>query len=201
MRGGHNTKGKTEADGLRQISTHMLKEYGYFAGRSSGLITWTSGLAEIKSSVRVEVSKLDDGGYLRIRYTRTNYDTGELKEFDYKILLTTTPCQYGGRRYWFICPWHKNGKYCGRRVGTLYLDDDYFACRYCCNLTYTSRNAGPRDAGFVSIPDLEAQRAKVKRTHYAGRLTKQYKKMLKMEERFWASFIEGAKRLGIDPKI
>lgn len=201
MRGGHNSKNKTEADGLKQISTQILKKYGYFSGRPSGLITWTSGWAGVKNSVRVEVSKLDDGGYLRIYYTQTNYDTNEKKEFDYKIPLTTTPCRYGGKRYWFRCPWNKNGKYCGRRVGTLYIDGDYFACRHCYNLTYSSRNARPHDVGFVSMLDLEAQRERVKRTHYAGKPTKQYKKMLEMKERFYTSYTNLATKLGIDPKI
>lgn len=68
--------------------------------------------------------------------------TGEKTDLDYKIQLATTPCHFGGVRYWFICPLAKNGRYCGRRTGTLYLASGgkYFGCRDCYNLSYESRN-------------------------------------------------------------
>lgn len=46
--------------------------------------------------------------------------------------VTTTPCNFGGKRHWFVCP------SCKRRVGTLYrlpIQDALF-CRKCHNLTY-----------------------------------------------------------------
>lgn len=51
-----------------------------------------------------------------------------LFEFDY------TPCNYGGKRRWFLCP------ICKRRVGKLYTTrlDNRFACRKCHNLTFES---------------------------------------------------------------
>jgi hypothetical protein len=49
-----------------------------------------------------------------------------------KIGLTTSKCNYGGCRYWFICP------SCKRRVGVLYRKplNKLFLCRKCNNLTY-----------------------------------------------------------------
>lgn len=176
---------KTESDGLKKISTSFLKEHKYFTGHRGGTITWTSrGWSENKSSVGVEVSTLEN--YLRIHYTQTDRYTEEKKEFDYKIPLTTTSCNYGGKRYWFTCPWFKNGTYCGKRVGVLYKDGDYFACRYCYNLTYESRNmSGPYKSlgSIVSFPEIEKIRAEVKRTHYKGKLTRKYKRYLKAEEK------------------
>lgn len=56
------------------------------------------------------------------------------------ILLTPTPCHYGGLRYWFLC------SECERRVGKLYVPADgqslYWACRYCYELTYEQRRGG-----------------------------------------------------------
>lgn len=108
---------KTEADDLKKIETSFLKKHGYFCGWKSGTITWTNGWSENKSSVGIEVSVMDNENYFRIHYTQTDRDSGEKKDFDYRIPLTTTPCHFGGKRYWFICPWYKNGEYCGRRVG------------------------------------------------------------------------------------
>jgi hypothetical protein len=109
---------KSTADDTKKISTSFLKKHNYFCGWNSGTMTWTrSGMwGEHKSSVGIEVSTMHDDKYLRIHYTQTDRDTDEKKDFDYKIPLTTTPCRYGGVRYWFTCPWYKNGVYCGRRV-------------------------------------------------------------------------------------
>ena len=48
------------------------------------------------------------------------------------ILLASTECSYGGRRYWFLCP------SCDRRVGSLYkpLADALLECRTCKGLIY-----------------------------------------------------------------
>ena len=51
--------------------------------------------------------------------------------------LTSGFCNFGGYRWWFICPLVVNGNVCGRRVGALYLGgEEYFGCRHCYNLTY-----------------------------------------------------------------
>ena len=50
------------------------------------------------------------------------------------VRLERTPCNYGGSRPWFLCP------FCGRRVALLYLaDTGYFACRRCRKLAYRSQ--------------------------------------------------------------
>ncbi|MBU6427256.1 hypothetical protein KGQ27_03420 [Patescibacteria group bacterium] len=49
-----------------------------------------------------------------------------------KISTTTTPCHFGGTRFWFICPG------CSRRIGTLYKTpmNDELLCRKCHGLRY-----------------------------------------------------------------
>ena len=76
---------------------------------------------------------------LRLSYTVTN-SVDETRDVDYRIALDTTPCNFGGQRYWFICPLTVNGRDCGRRVGKIYLPPNgiYFGCRHCYNLTYRS---------------------------------------------------------------
>ena len=193
--GGWNSTGRTEADRIKKISAHFLKENGYFKGWWSGTITWTNGWSGTKSGVGIEISTMNEEKYLRIYYTQTDNDSGEKKDFDYKIPLITTPCNYGGKRYWFRCPMSRSGQYCGRRVSTLYKNGDYFACRHCHNLTYASRNASARYKGFVNILDLDEMEAKVKRTHYAGKPTRKYKQLLRMEEQLERSFIALANNL------
>ena len=56
-----------------------------------------------------------------------------------RINFVSTPCFYGGHRWWFRCPVSVRDNVCTRRVGVLYLGEgEYFGCRHCYNLTYSS---------------------------------------------------------------
>jgi hypothetical protein len=63
------------------------------------------------------------------------------------IDLDSTPCTYGGRRYWFRCA------RCYRRVGVLYAPGKYWRCRHCYNITYQSSNdSDPRVSRLLRDP-------------------------------------------------
>ncbi len=181
---------KQQADDVKNISINFLNKHDYFCGWRSGTITWTrSGMwGESKSSVSVSASVLqrDEDDYLKISYIQTDNHTEEKKSFDYKIPLVTTPCNYGGKRYWFICPWYKNGKYCGKRIGTIYKGGDYFACRHCYDLTYKSRNENRRNGYFALFNTLdladkiEELRDEITVPYYNGKPTRKYRKLLKL---------------------
>lgn len=55
------------------------------------------------------------------------------------FVLTSTPCHFGGERFWLICTAIRGGSRCGRRVGILYLVNDEYACRVCHDLAYMSQ--------------------------------------------------------------
>lgn len=77
---------------------------------------------------------------LRLAYTVTPSE-GDPTEYEYRIPLEYTPCNFGGVRPWFRCP--ADG--CGERVGTLHRPPGrgLFACRECYDLGYlTSRRSG-----------------------------------------------------------
>lgn len=176
---------KVEADCLKKIQIWWLKKQGYLNGWASGSIKWTQGFSDTEFSVEIEVSTNSNEPYLQIHCTKTELDGTKQKD-TYRILLTTTPCYFGGERYWFTCPWYTSGKYCGRRVGVLYFGGKYFACRHCCNLTYNSRNLSGfwKSAGkVVSIPELEQLENKVRCKYYAGKMTRRYRSYLKKEQR------------------
>lgn len=48
----------------------------------------------------------------------------------HKVKLTTTSLNYGGVRYWLVCP------VCGKRKGILYDVNSVMACRTCAKLYY-----------------------------------------------------------------
>lgn len=167
---------KLEADGLRKINVAFLNQQGYFSGGIFGTITWTSNYSGNKGSANIQVLTRDNEKYLHIRQTQTDEETEEKSDHECRVLLTTTSCNYGGERYWFICPtWD-----CGRRVGTLFLVESGIACRHCYNLTYVTRNEPRRYRKFISIPDLAKQEAKVKYLYYRNKPTRKYARYLQM---------------------
>lgn len=178
---------KEEADCLKQVNIPFLRKYGYFShGWNSGTIKW-SRFGENTGSASIQSYISEEEQYLKFSYTQTDRYSGKKTDFDYKIPLITTPCYFGGKRYWFRCSWYVNGVYCGRRVGVLYLSDKYFACRYCNNLTYNSRNLSGifKAAGqVISAPELDELKEKIKREYYAGKITKRYVRYLKKKRKF-----------------
>jgi len=130
---------RSTVEECKSITTKFLNDHHYFCGdvRWGGL-NWSCN-GEKTGSISFVVSTLEGDEYIRFQYTQTDRSTGEKTELDYKVRLTWTPCYFGGQRWWFICPLTINGRYCGRRVGVLYLGGGkYFGCRHCYNLTYES---------------------------------------------------------------
>jgi hypothetical protein len=169
---------KLIADKLKKVNVTFLKRESYFSGMygRSGKITWTNSLSGQQDNAHLKVSKIDNEMYLYV----SHYITGGGEKRERKILLTTSPCNYGGERYWFVCP----TPYCGKRTGTLYIVGEHIACRHCHNLTYDSRNEARRYRRFVSSPDLDEQLAKVGYAYYRNKPTKKYARYLQLLDRF-----------------
>ena len=108
--------------------------------RDGGSWIWSNAYTgEERARVGYELNTRSSFSFLRLFYTITRW-SGEKYDFDYHIKLQTTPCHFGGERWWFICPLVKNDQACNRRVGKLYLPPGgrYFGCRHCHDLTYRS---------------------------------------------------------------
>ena len=131
--------GRWTVEDCKTITTKFLNEHKYFNGGVRwGSMSWSRN-GQKTGSISFGVSIMGTGDYLRLCYTQTNEEKEEKTEFDYKVRLTWTPCHFGGRRWWFICPLIVDGKACSHRVGVLYLaNGKYFGCRHCHNLTYKS---------------------------------------------------------------
>ena len=118
----------------------------------TGAWTWTRQnylTGETKSSISFEVDTRGDPPYARLMYKIGG------NEINYKLPLETTPCTFGGVRWWFICPLAVNGHACGRRVGKLYLPPGatYFGCRHCHRLTYrSSQRSDKRVSAMLNNP-------------------------------------------------
>ena len=120
---------------------------------------------------------------IRIYFTQTDRETGEVKELDYKIRLESTPCNYWGFRYWFICP-------CGwDRCGTLFLQSNWiFASRKTLWITYEDQNQRRKWREFNNVYPMYHQAEELKKTikykFRSGKITRKYKRYLKLM-RYW----------------
>jgi len=112
---------------------------------------WTDpNTGEQVSSIRYEADTRDPHhAFLRLKYTVT--DTGE--KLDYKIRLERTRPNYGGWRWWFICP------YTGKRVTKLYLPygGRKFASRHAYGLPYACQSEAPHDRTMRKMWKLKSR--------------------------------------------
>jgi hypothetical protein len=94
----------------------------------------------------------------------------------YSIELVSTPCFFGGKRYWFKCP------SCKKRVGVLYKRFKYFSCRTCSHLVYQSQqrthtgSMGVFEKCFFT--DWDEMEEKIRVKHWRGKTTRRYQRLL-----------------------
>lgn len=197
---------KAKAEQSNGLSIFWFKKQGYLHkdySYRSGVITWTYGYSENKSSIGFAINRdnwgnADERAYVKLNYTRTNSWSGEKSVMDYKIELATTPCRYGGKRYWFVCPLSKNGRYCGRRVGVIYSIGKWFGCRHCGEIAYQAQFEGGRfRIGSVCEPDVDKAWKEIKRQYYNGEPTRRYKRYLRLREKMDNSWIRACMQVGI----
>jgi len=178
---------KAEADQLKKIDISWLKKKGFLSGSHPGIIKWT--VSGIKSSIGIDIETMGDYKHARLYYTQTD-EAGRKSDYDYDIELVTTSCNYGGERYWFICPLHRSGKgLCDRRVRVLYKGGSHFGCRHCYDLTYSSRNESslarhhPAFRRIVLDDKIEKLEGEIKTPYYAGRPTRKQRRLNNMYEK------------------
>ena len=100
---------------------------------------WTNGLGEEILSLVYWLESVSHED-LVLHLVERVWPDGRKTSFREAIPLTKTRPNFGGQRWWFICPLTVNGVACGRRVRKLYLPPggQYFGCRNCYDLTYES---------------------------------------------------------------
>lgn len=181
------------AEHSSRLSIFWLRQQGYLpsTGTEPGVITWSRAWSENKQIVgfTVTTGKANRVDQIRMQYVHNNQWSGGRQELDYRIALTTTPCNFGGERFWFVCPLMRLGQQCGRRVGVLYRVDKYFACRTCNQLAYSSQMQGGRvRSSSVTIPDLDNLVKQIHRYYYRGKPTRKYRRLMKMSQQIEREF-------------
>ena len=136
---------KQTVEGCRCLSVNRWRREGIVAPETHGRGLWgwhDAETEEVRARIGYEVQTTAVSGWVRLMYTFSSVSGGEEKksELDYRTQLVTTPCHFGGMRWWFRCGLMVNARPCGRRVAKLYLPPraKCFGCRHCHNLTYRS---------------------------------------------------------------
>ncbi len=122
-----------EIESFRRIDIRYMNQQGLLGAEKRGKLSWS---ARGKPCGDVRYQCQDDCLVLEYRYCAAGGDWQDVKQ---RIMLTSTPCHYGGERKWFACPG------CSRRVAILCGWSKLFLCRHCYGLTYRSSAEGKRD--------------------------------------------------------
>ena len=176
-----------------QFSISDLKKWGYLIwGRTkSGSISWSYGERE-SSGVSIEVC-FNYGAYIELSYSFAEQDR------KYRVLMTSVPSNLNkGDVWYFLCPFtHK-------RCRILYFINGYFAHREAfsgCLYESQSESGRTRAIGKTTrkvcgADKLEKELSKKYfKTHYAGRMTKRYFRIIKALRERGDISIEEFKRL------
>lgn len=182
---------KTTCGESRRLSIFWFKKEGYLRGWYSGTINWHVD-GEPRGSIGISVDTTASLPFVRLQFTSTDWDGIQVHN-DYRIQLTTTRCNFSGKRYWFICPLIKNGRPCERKAGILYGYNNLFGCRVCLDLAYSSQQE-THDGGFFGTygacirleETLEKQEKRLRVKFWKGKPTKRYASWLKKAERLEA---------------
>ena len=127
-----NSKKTTESQD--RIDIRLLKKWGHLNGSTYfGSWSWSCD-GKTTGSINYRV----DSERIVLSY-RHRVSGGEWESVEQRISFDRTHCNYGGFRWWFLCP------RCNCRVAVLYCAGKYFLCRHCYDLTYSSQQENLSD--------------------------------------------------------
>jgi hypothetical protein len=163
-----------ESLGLK-LSTLRIKKGDF---RNDNNINWYEG-GVLKSRVKFDLNTLSKPYYVNLKY---RYQSEPLQTL---LSLTTTPCNFGGERFWFLCP-HDS---CNKRCSTLFLKDELFICRECSGYLY-EQQINPYYSRFLKQSKKADKLEKnIKRKFYNGKPTKKYAQFSEIEDNYFWTLI------------
>ena len=168
----------TTTEEVKRIDMKCLKDMGYLCGWTKRRLSWTCR-GEPSGNIMVEVATdgHPNGPYMELDYKIRQRGEEEWEEMKYRVAMESTPCPYGGKRWWMRCPSYK----CNKRVRILYESDTYFVCRKCARLWYESQKYVNQKYRFLDrMYKAEEMEKDLKRWYYRGKPTRKYRRYLKL---------------------
>jgi hypothetical protein len=165
-------------DALKRIEINYLKKLGALNPPQSGVLSWTKngqphGYINFKSY----------HSHIDLNFNFKSVNKNEWQPVEQRVFLSTTSCNFGGVRYWLICP------NCKRRVGALCAADRLFLCRHCYDVGYDSQSENSFDR-LNSKKDKLAKRIFEDYNKGRGRVKKKW-----MHQKTFAPLYQEYKRL------
>ena len=155
--GSGRSGGRPTVESSLTLDLRLLFKTGWLrpGAKTSGLLSWTTvNTGRETASIGFQSALGEDVGYVQLHWTSTDRWTGETRQCENRITLTTKSQPLGGRRWFFICP------RTGESTTKLYLPSGAytFASRKAHLLGYRSQRETPRDR---SLSRAFALRAKI----------------------------------------
>ena len=169
------------SDYTKRLTIKALKEYGFLDGTRNGYpatLTWSNG-----SNISIQVNIVGDSWTVRVYFTQSNRTTWEEKSMDYNIDLISTPCNYGGKRWWLVCPLRWN------KCTILYLQNNgLFGSRKTLNLCYDGQKESKKYRYLSYIMGMNKTKAlvlreKIKYPYRNGKPTKKLERFFRLSEK------------------
>ncbi len=101
-------------DAALVVDIGRLIRWGALQDGARGTLIWRSNHDGESNSVGYMTAIQGESGTLTLAYSQSDRDTGERKQTECRIRLSSLPLNYGGRRWYMHCP------YTGRRALKLY---------------------------------------------------------------------------------
>lgn len=117
---------KISTDDLLCVRLADFKKHKCFTPGRSYSWQWTNNGEKVS-----EIGFTVADSFIRFYYAIRDRGNNPIN-VDKTIPLTTTPCNYGGHRKWFLCG-------CGRKVATMFIYHQKIACRNCFDAVYPSQ--------------------------------------------------------------
>jgi len=122
----------TITDQVNRVDIRFVRKQGWLYDGRFGLLSWNCR-GETTGTVAYRIS----GNTFSLDY-KVRETGGEWELVKLPVALTSIPCRYGGRRYYFLCP----NQGCGRRCELLYSVGKYFVCRKCTGYIFATQTGG-----------------------------------------------------------
>ncbi|MFT2007194.1 hypothetical protein ACMA1I_00840 [Pontibacter sp. 13R65] len=164
-------------DNVIAVSIMKLREWGYLKPDQykAGTLSWSTNGRET-GSISIKVNTCTDGPYLELNYKHRD------KPINYTVDLVSVPSNIGkGVVWYFLCP--HTGKRCRKlySVGERFLHREAFrGCMYeTQTYSHKARTLNNLFDKLYGVDKLYMQlRQKHFKSHYAGRPTKKYLKLM-----------------------
>ena len=125
---------KTTVDSQHAVDIRYLKKQDLLRAGNNGSLTW-SCRGEQTGKINYHVKEYG----IKLLYNMRESSVDEWKPVEQFVHFDYTPCNYGGKRTWLLCP------HCNRRVTCIYGKGKYFLCRHCYGLNHQTQHEGYYD--------------------------------------------------------